>query len=157
MANNSLNDLSSVSNTDKFLDVSIEILPAPISNQQIVEDSNTCEQHFNFLAKKFENKIIIWIEKNAMRDFFSYLDCKAVLERFTDDFDILFNNLICEWVARNGMLTKEAEGFDLFKALKKVYISLNKKYRLKLKNVFQVAKLEYGYAMDDEAPEPDGY
>jgi hypothetical protein len=157
MANSSLNDLSGISNTDKSLHASSEIFASLTEEQKPLEKLEAREEPFTFLAKKLEDKIIVLVKKNAMDDWFSYLDCKSMLERFREEFDILFDNLICEWVAHSGILIKDAEGFDLFKAVKKLYISLNKKYSFKLKEATEKARLEYTYAMDDEDPEPGGY
>ncbi len=157
MANDSLNDLSGVSNTDKSFHLSSEKPTLPISNQQIVTNSNIWAERFSFFTKELENEIAILVKKSATSDFFSSLHCKLVLEKFRDEFDILFNNRICEWVSSSEILTKGAEGFDLFKAIEELYISLSKKYILKLKEAIEVIKLEFGYARDDEDPEPGGY
>lgn len=156
MANNSLNDLSSVHNPDKSLHVSSEISPPLIDNQQHIAKSKIWEERFAFFSKTLENEIALWSTKNAPADCFRYQDRKAELEKFSDEFSSLFNDLTCEWVSGSGILTNGA-GFDLFKAVDELYACLSKKYSFKLEEAIEVARLEYGYAIDDEDFEPGGY
>jgi hypothetical protein len=157
MANNSLNDLFSVNNPDKPFQGLSEKSAFPLTSQQIVTNSNIWAERFNSFTEEIENEIDILVKKTATSDFFSSLHCKLVLEKFSDEFDILFNNRICEWVNSSEILTKGAEGFDLFKAAEELYISLSKKYSFKLKEGIQAAKLGFGYVSNDEDPEPGGY
>ena len=157
MANNSLNDLPSVSNTDKPFHLASEKPTFSLSRQQIVTNSNMWAERFSFFTEALENEIEILVKKCATSDFFSPLHCKLVLGKFADEFDILFNNRICEWVNSSEILTKGAEGFDLFKSVEELYISLSKKYSFKLKAAIKAAKLEFSYDSDDEDPEPGGY
>lgn len=157
MANNSLNYLSSVSNTDKPFHLASEKPASPLSRQQIVTNSNIWAEPFSFFTKELENEIEILVKKSATSDFFSSLHCKLVLEKFAAEFDILFNNRICEWVNSSEILIRGAEGFDLFKAAEELYIYLNKKYSFKLKQAIKAAKLGFSYDSDDEDPEPCGY
>jgi len=157
MTNSSLNDLSSVSNTDKPLHAPSEKSTSPLSRQQIVTNSNIWVERFSFFTNALENEIEILVKKCADSDFFRPLHCELVLRKFADEFDILFNNRICEWVNSSEILTKGAEGFDLFKAAEELYISLNKKYRFKLKEAIKAAKLGFSCPSNDEDPEPGGY
>ena len=131
MANNSLNDVSSVHNPDKSLRVSGEISPPLIANQQHIANSKIWEERFAFFTKTLENEIAAWSQKNAVADCLRYRDHKAELERFSDGFEALFNDLTCEWVSGSGILTNGA-GFDLFKAVDELYACLSKKYSFKL-------------------------
>ncbi len=157
MANNSLNDLSSVSNTDKSRHTLSAISPPLIDNQQHIANSKIWEKRFSFFRKTLENEIALWSTKNAPADCFRYQNRKAELEKFSDGFSTLFNDLTCEWVSGSGILTNIATGFDLFKAVDELYACLSKKYSFKLEKAIEVARLEYGYAIDDEDFEPGGY
>ena len=157
MANNSLNDLSSVSNTNKPLHLASEKPTSPLSRQQIITNSNIWAERFRSFTEEIENEIIAWCKNNAVAQCSQYRKRIADLEKFSDGFDAVFNDLTCEWVSTSGILAKGAEGFDLFKAADELYTHLRKKHSFKLEDMIQVARLESGYVRNDEDPESGGY